>query len=1389
MVASNSDIVAALSQLGLNADFNKLQAPTSSPVLSAPAFKGTGDIFKAISALKAIGDNYKDPLEGFVAPTPQVQANPYRLAGSPSIDWSGVGGDFGKQAPTDSSPSWKWLYNGLNDTLGQAGGLIRTTIDNGVNGVKNELNTNDPWYEKAFKSFGTVTNAADDAIINGVVSGAKNQWKDWTDGKLSFGDIPMAGFLHGMSDSYASGNKLNQDMGLNDLLDNKLGLKNSMLQNGALGKWNKMLAGANWMNYVPVLDALHQGSQGIMAANPNGSEGVNSLAGLVTEGVTDPLTYFDGVGIATKAGKLTELNKIGEWGSKIGMDTRGIRNTNEFIDAATNHLTNQYAEQFPNLASDMAKAVTDKAREDISDAHAATYNENLNKVGFSIPFSNAHASIGTMPEKLMGIKNPLFKSEAILGDNYAHLAKNVVNQLAGGNATHVATIENGFKNYYKVDDLSKLTKTQFTDMLNRADQMKPTLDKIIGTKGYKGSLGTKVEETIAKSEPISTNGGLHGDPLVNFAQSGKPTARGAIPTVENPARYGVENLQNKADVALKNGKGNPLEGHPMVGFGQNGNIKGRKIEGTDIGRYTKEDVGQRADGLLKNLEDVKNSPAGGWNHKLTDIQTLMNKIKNDKRTKKGLTIDELYARALKKDPTLPSSFDQLIHMAQLEHAGTGASQSLKSLLYGDPAINEALNKLNELGKTSEKVEPTIQHVTEATNDVIKPAEEATTKLKNFKLQTDGKNNTVNLNKALADLQDSKYTRFNNAKSLLDHLFEGKNPFNARTLGTGDKFLNSMANHIADANSYRVGNIAQYSKPINKISEYIKKNGIEEKDMLDTIYHLEGKAPYSYGENWSPSSKVSGLADMIKPVLDKLGSSENKAGVLDALKEKYFPHVNNLSPEDAKSIADFTDRHPELKGQSEQNAFNNERKTFPTMADRQNYLDKLDQKMQTTTDPHELNSMTEQFNKVKGMFNTDIPSALTSRIREGVRAESMKAMHGELGKYGMLLKDPKEAPPAGFTKLDSSQMKKFGLSDGQYHIQKDVLKGMERIDGIFKHDGMEKFVRQVGAFTDIFRAGVTTYKLSHYVNNILGNVINNMAAGVKISEYNAARKLIQAMRNGTTTAAQDAILKSAFDKNVISGGFVSDLAAHGGFHVDDPTKLEKFANMVGNNKFAKGIRQKGELVDDVSRLGNYINGLNKFGGDSAKAAEQVRTYLFNYNEMTNADRVARTVIPFWNWTKRNIPLQMKNLVERPSIAMNFERAKVATNENQKGADWQKDTGFKLPFMDRYTSVPSPTDDLKQIMHPVQFLSSLTPAIRMPIEMATNRQLYTGNPISYGKNTLQAADVPNYVAKNFGIAGNANDFIQAIAGTNKKTVPEVIDNFLKTNSKINPKSGVN
>jgi hypothetical protein len=167
----------------------------------------------------------------------------------------------------------------------------------------------------------------------------------------------------------------------------------------------------------------------------------------------------------------------------------------------------------------------------------------------------------------------------------------------------------------------------------------------------------------------------------------------------------------------------------------------------------------------------------------------------------------------------------------------------------------------------------------------------------------------------------------------------------------------------------------------------------------------------------------------------------------------------------------------------------------------------------------------------------------------------------------------------------------------------------------------------------------------------------------------------------------------------------------------------------------------------------MNGLDKHHGSVKLAAGQVRKYLFNYAENTNADKHMRAIVPFWNWVKRNVPLQLNQIIENPKYYKSTEAFKALFNQNQDGADWQKQSGIKIPGEDKYIRLPFPTSDLDMIAHPVSsLLSSTQPLIKAPIELATNRNLFTGNPITYGQNHVAMGDALDYLFRNLTGAGS-------------------------------------
>jgi hypothetical protein len=706
-------------------------------------------------------------------------------------------------------------------------------------------------------------------------------------------------------------------------------------------------------------------------------------------------------------------------------------------------------------------------------------------------------------------------------------------------------------------------------------------------------------------------------------------------------------------------------------------------------------------------------------------------------------------------------------------------------------VENAVKHHYEVSDLSELTKTHMADLAERMAPVVKQIEEG---------KFTGYHNDGKLMGTIQKMLKDKYTGMNNARTNMEHFLDEHNPFEARSLGVGKylkdangnhildeagnkikqdpKYLNSMGHEIMDANSQRIGETAKYTKGLSKVQQFIKKNKLTSKDMQEAIYHVEGKAPAKYGTGWTPSAKVQELAGLVQQVTHAIGKDDTAAGVLKELRKNYFPHVLNKSDGDINALLKFDASHPSLKGLSNKNVFNKARKSFQTMADKDNYIEKLSKLISKETDPVKKADLQEQLKRVENLFDTNVVSALTRRVQEGVRSRAAKELQTKLQRFGMMDTEARQ----GLEKLSVSDAKKLGLKlkDEKgipivHYMNPKVLEGLKKTDSIFTNEGMNKFARHLSAIADVWRPLVTYYKPTHYINNLIGNAINNMAAGIHVRDYKAAGKLLMGWRSGKLTKAQMDIMHLAYKHNVISGGFLFDSMPNHSF--SKPTWLENVAKKVGDNRPIKKIRTAGEWVDDYTRLANFVNGLDKFG-NTTKAASQVREYLFNYNELSKADRTMRTFVPFWNWTKRNIPLQMKLLMENPKFIMNNVRFRDLFNyDDKEGADWQKNSGIKVN-KDYYTTVPSPVNDVEMLGHPGQFLGSLNPALKIGLESMANKKFYTGKPISYGSNSVQAKDVPQYLASNLGIGGNIYDLVSG-----RKTPTESAVNFFKTMTKIN------
>ena len=180
-----------------------------------------------------------------------------------------------------------------------------------------------------------------------------------------------------------------------------------------------------------------------------------------------------------------------------------------------------------------------------------------------------------------------------------------------------------------------------------------------------------------------------------------------------------------------------------------------------------------------------------------------------------------------------------------------------------------------------------------------------------------------------------------------------------------------------------------------------------------------------------------------------------------------------------------------------------------------------------------------------------------------------------------------------------------------------------------------------------------------------------------------------------------------------------------------------APMAYNNWVTQSSKKFGSWLEQHSRfMLAYDSAKEGFGFDGAVA--RVRRYLIDYEDVSNADKTLRQIIPFWMWTSRNFPMQVQNIWLNPKayqIYGNLKRNIMAQDdEEQPMPEWMKNMGaFRLAGTKNLVAMPDLgftrlQEDVKKIRDPQSLLSELNPLLRLPIELAGERQLYSGIPFS-------------------------------------------------------------
>lgn len=231
-------------------------------------------------------------------------------------------------------------------------------------------------------------------------------------------------------------------------------------------------------------------------------------------------------------------------------------------------------------------------------------------------------------------------------------------------------------------------------------------------------------------------------------------------------------------------------------------------------------------------------------------------------------------------------------------------------------------------------------------------------------------------------------------------------------------------------------------------------------------------------------------------------------------------------------------------------------------------------------------------------------------------------------------------------------------------------------------GVRLMSDMVRKFESYWKGATTVARPTFVPRNIVGGVFNGMIVDTGVREYawvaNKALKVRRALAEGKTWEEALKVLdpKDAeiFDMARRYGVFETQFVADLGLH--SPTRRRSL-NPLSPNFVLFDIGGKFmESSEDFLRMAVFKRWYQHGNASSGLfASEMVKAVHFDYANLTQLETKIKRWVPFFVWTRRNIPLQFKVLLERPGLINRY----VHMMENVGGAfSDPDDPSYGLPI---------------------------------------------------------------------------------------------------------------
>lgn len=220
---------------------------------------------------------------------------------------------------------------------------------------------------------------------------------------------------------------------------------------------------------------------------------------------------------------------------------------------------------------------------------------------------------------------------------------------------------------------------------------------------------------------------------------------------------------------------------------------------------------------------------------------------------------------------------------------------------------------------------------------------------------------------------------------------------------------------------------------------------------------------------------------------------------------------------------------------------------------------------------------------------------------------------------------------------------------------------------------------------------------------------------------------------------DSLMAPSIKEQMIGGGAVNPLSQN--------FKPYQYGRVVGT------------AIEGQARMVNFLTNLRKTG-DVDLAATRTKQFLFDYGHLTPFEKtVMKRIMPFYTFTRKNIEQQINTVLHAPgrteaqltaltTLGDAFSGQTLSPKEQAMLPSWMQG-GIDIlarrngQNVEMVQSLGTPVEQPFQALQPNILLSSVSPFIRLPVELGSGYDFFQGKPLSDVTNAAALKNAPQAI----------------------------------------------